>query len=260
VSNSSNSLQKLVDVMDKLLAEGGCPWDREQTHKSLAPYAIEEAHELVEAIEAQDWSGMKEELGDFLFQTVFHSALAQREGKFNLDDVVNTVAEKLIRRHPHVYSTTQVKNTEEVWKNWDAIKKEEKIKSGKEKKVFDIPVSLPALQRAQKIGDKTKNLKFDWNNPKEVFVKVREEMRELEEAFESGSLPHIQEEMGDLFFVLAQLARQMKFDAETIARAANKKFEMRFDKLLALAAERNLDFEKISMEQKEELWEAIKKS
>ncbi len=258
--NSSESLQKLVDVMEKLLAPGGCPWDREQTHKTLAPYAIEEAYELAEAIQMEDSAGIKEELGDFMFQAIFHSALGARDGKFTLAEVIDGVSEKLIRRHPHVFAATQVKDSDEVIKNWDEIKKAEKKAANKPKKTFDIPLALPSLQRSQKIGDKTKTLKFDWTKPSEVLEKLHEEVTELEEAIEIGKLPEIQEEMGDVFFVLAQLARHLKFDAETAARNANLKFEKRFEKMLALAEKQNLVFAEMTTQQKEELWQEIKKS
>lgn len=253
----SGSLVPLVNVMQKLLAPGGCPWDREQTHKTLAPYAIEEAFELADAIENGKTEDMKEELGDFLFQVVFHAELARKEGIFTLDEVVKTVSDKLIHRHPHVFGTVEVKNSEEVLKNWDKIKQAEK--KNKAKSVFEIPVALPALQRAQKIGQKTKNLKFDWNNATEVLQKVEEEFAELKEALNSGESAHIEEELGDVFFVLAQLARHLQLEAETVARKGNQKFEKRFEKLLQLAKKKNLDFIPLPTEEKEKLWEEVKR-
>jgi len=251
----------LVQVMDTLLAPNGCPWDREQTPQSLVPYAIEEAHELAEAVENNDLEGTKEELGDLLLQVVFHCALAKRDGAFTLEDVIEAICTKLVRRHPHVFGENKinVKDSSEVLKNWTRIKNEEKEMAKTQKpKGFGIPLSLPALQRAQKIGDKTKSLKFDWDNPKEVFVKAEEEFGELKNALGSGDKGHIEEELGDVFFVLAQLARHLKLEAETVARGGNRKFEKRFEKLMDLAKIKKLDFSKLSNEEKEKLWEEIK--
>lgn len=250
-------IDHLVQVMDRLLAPGGCPWDREQTPKTLTPFAIEEAHELAEAIEKNDLAAIKEELGDLLLQVVFHAALAKKAGQFTLEDVIQTICDKLIRRHPHVFGEAKAETSEEVLKNWNTIKAKEK--GDQKPKGFGIPLSLPALQRAQKIGDKTKTLKFDWDSPQAVMEKVDEEMGELKQAFIKGDRNHTEEELGDLFFVLAQLARHMKMEAESVARAANRKFEDRFAKLMELAASRNQDFQTLSSAEKEKMWDEIKK-
>lgn len=251
-------ISDLEDVMQKLLAPGGCPWDREQTHQSLAPYAIEEAHELAEAIEKNDVQGIKEELGDFMFQVIFHCALGKKAKKFDLSDVIETVCKKLIYRHPHVFAKTKVKNSDEVLKNWNILKNKEKKKTS-QSEIFEIPIQLPALQRAQKIGDKTKNLKFDWNHPDEVLEKVIEEVNELKAAYVTQNKKHIEEELGDVFFVLAQFARHLKLEAETVARKGNRKFEDRFARLLKLASKRKLEFANLSQAKKELLWQQIKK-
>jgi tetrapyrrole methylase family protein / MazG family protein len=254
---SKTNVGDLIQVMETLLSPGGCPWDREQTPKSLTPFAIEEAHELAEAIEKGDLEATKEELGDLLLQVIFHTSLAKRLGQFTLEDVIETICTKLIRRHPHVFGETKVADSDEVLKNWNIIKAQEK---GNQKRPgMGIPQSLPALQRAQKIGDKTKNLRFDWNTPTDVMKKVDEEIRELKQAFEKGDLKHTEEELGDVFFVLAQLARHLKLEAETVARAANRKFENRFSKLLQLAESRNQDFQSLSVSQKEQMWEEVKR-
>jgi tetrapyrrole methylase family protein/MazG family protein len=266
---SRDDLKKLFDIMDRLLAPAGCPWDREQTPQTLAKYVIEESHELVEAIENNDTAGTIEELGDVLFQVVFHCRLAEKQGSFNFEQVVDTVCQKLIRRHPHVFAETKVTGTDEVLKNWDLIKKEEKKSSPKSavnsEFKFQIPLSLPALQRAQKIGDKTKVLQFDWQDSDEVLLKVDEELGELKEALKEGrdqksqkNDAHVAEELGDLLFVLAQLARHLKLDAEGVARNANRKFEARFEKLGELASLKNLDYHNLSSAEKEALWEEVK--
>ena len=251
-------IDDLFTVMKKLLDPNrGCPWDLKQTPKSIAPFAIEEAHELAEALEAGDENLIKEELGDLLLQVVFQSCLAERDNRFTFEGVLRAICTKLIRRHPHVFANVKVADSEEVLKNWDLIKREEK--SSKPKRVFDIPLALPALQRSQKIGDKTKALKFDWNDSSEVLAKVEEEFLELKEALLSGDILHSEEELGDLFFVLAQLARHLKLEAETVARKANQKFERRFLKMLDLCrADRN-DFESLNSTEKESLWERAKK-
>jgi len=253
---------ELVRVMDTLLAPGGCPWDREQTPQTLVPFAIEEAHELAEAIENKDVEGTKEELGDLLLQVVFHCALAKQSGTFTLEDVIENICTKLIRRHPHVFGENKIalRDADEVLKNWVQIKNKEKEKAPQKPNGFGIPISLPALQRAQKIGDKTKSLRFDWENPQQVFLKAEEEFSELKSALASGDRDHTKEELGDLFFVLAQFARHLKFEAETVAREGNRKFEKRFEKLMNLTKSRNLDFTKLSSREKERLWEEIKTS
>jgi len=256
--HKTQSVNDLVEIMDKLLAPDGCPWDREQSLQSLAPFAIEEAFELAEAIENNDMPSVKEELGDLLLQVIFQTALTKRQNTFTLEDVINGICTKLIRRHPHVFADDKVKDADEVLKNWNIIKAAEK--KGKVQKLFNIPVNLPALQRSQKLGDKTKGLKFDWKNPEEVLLKVEEEMLELKEALKEKDMNHVKEELGDVFFVLAQLARHLKFEAESVARAANSKFEKRFEKMLALANEKGLTFETLSTEKKEELWDVIKES
>jgi len=256
--NKPLHINDLASIMERLLSPDGCPWDLEQTPKTLTPFAIEEAHELAEAVERNDIEATKEELGDLLMQVIFQAALAQRKGQFTLEDVIEGICTKLIRRHPHVFGNAKVKDSNEVLKNWGEIKKKEKENKKKEDKVFNIPLSLPSLQRAQKIGEKTKSLNFDWHSAEEVFVKVEEEFHELKAAFKSGNKNHMEEELGDTFFVLAQLARHLKLEAETVARGGNRKFEDRFHKLLQRAASKNLDFNTLTNSEKEVLWEDIK--
>ncbi len=254
------NISELVQVMKKLLAPDGCPWDREQTHQSLAPFAIEEAHELAEALEKKDIPNMKEELGDLLLQVVFHSELAEKSGTFTLDDVVRAICDKLVFRHPHVFGDAKVKDAGEVLENWEVLKKQEKKKDDP----MDIPKGLPALQRAQKIGSRTKDLKFDWSSAAEVMEKVDEEMQELKAAMASKDLAHTEEELGDVMFVLAQLARHLKLEAETVARKANTKFIARFNHMLEKTKKNGLEFKDLSLDEKEKLWidakRALKKS
>lgn len=282
-----NEYSSLMQIVKDLRGPDGCPWDKEQTHQSLAPFAIEEVFEMIDALESKNDANFKEELGDVLFQVALHCQLAQERGAFDYHDVIQTLTEKLVRRHPHVFSSTQVKDIDEVWANWEKIKKEEKLlKQTGAPKTFDFPSQLPALQRAHKIGVKSQKLKFDWQTPDDVFTKVLEELNELKEEIQKASLasnieqkqsptsnlnmpapstdslnnlPRIQEEFGDLLFSLAQWARHLNFEPEQALRMANLKFETRFEKMMSLVAERKLDWTKLSDPEKEALWQEIKK-
>lgn len=244
------SFQQLIEIVKKLRGPGGCPWDIAQTHASLTPFAVEEAHELEEAIANNDKENMKEELGDLLFQSVLHAEIARQNGDFDIHDVVNHLNNKMVSRHPHVFSDVKVKDASEVLKNWEEIKATEKATDP-----FDIPKSFPALLKAHKIGKRSKKFDFDWNTPSEVLEKTREELLELEEAIASNDKAHIEEEMGDLLFTLAQLARHLDFDSEKSLRQANQKFINRFEKMLEI----NPDLKNISRDEKENLWNQVKK-
>lgn len=245
------SFQQLIDIVKKLRGPNGCPWDKEQTHESLTPYAIEEAHELEEAITRGDTENLKEELGDLLFQSVLHAEVARQNGDFDIDDVIKHLNNKMVSRHPHVFSTTEVKDTKEVVQNWEEIKAQEK-----DSDPFDIPKSFPSLLRAHKIGKRTRKMDFDWNTSQEVMKKVNEELSELTQAIQSEDKNHIEEEMGDLLFTISQLARHLNLDAEKSLRLANNKFIGRFQAML----EAKPDFENLSREDKEKLWHSVKLS
>ncbi len=251
-----SSLQSLVQVVASLRGPDGCPWDLEQTHESLSLYAVEEAHELAEALETKNDGLIKEELGDVLFQVILHCQLAKERGAFELKDVISSINEKLIRRHPHVFSGEKVSGSEQVIAHWEAIKKQEKKSSDPFE--LKVPTGLPALQRAAKIGFRTEKLKFDWENAEQVREKVREEVAELEEALDLKTEDEIRHEMGDVFFSLAQLARHLKMDPEQIGREANRRFELRFNTMMKLREERCLSWEKMSQQEKENLWNEAK--
>lgn len=244
------SFQQLVEIVKKLRGPDGCPWDKAQTHKTLTPYAIEEAHELEEAIENDDTENMKEELGDLLFQSVLHSEIARQNGDFDIDDVLQHLNHKMVSRHPHVFADTKVKDSDEVLVNWEKIKDSEKKTDP-----FAIPKSFPALLKAQKIGKKTNKLDFDWLTSTEVLAKVHEELTETQEAIAAKDSAKIEEEIGDLLFTVAQLARHLNIDAEKSLRLANQKFVDRFQGMLKLAP----DFAQRTREQKEILWNQVKK-
>lgn len=245
------SFQQLLDIVKKLRGPDGCPWDKEQTHESLTPYAIEEAYELEEAIQNKDIANIKEELGDLLFQTVLHCEIASQEGSFDIDEVIQILNHKMTTRHPHVFSNVKVENSKEVLKNWEDIKAQEKPKD-----VFEIPQSFPALLRAHKIGKRTKRLDFDWDTTEEVILKLKEELLELEMAIKNKDQQNIEEEMGDLLFTSAQLARHLDLDAEKTLRLANTKFVNRF---LAMV-EKVKDFKSLPRDKKESLWNQVKKN
>jgi tetrapyrrole methylase family protein/MazG family protein len=262
----------LLEIVEALRSEQGCPWDKEQTHRSLAPFAIEEAFELAEAIENADRQEMISELGDLLLQVALHSEIARQSPEpFTIDDVVLSINEKMVRRHPHVFSDTQVANSDHVLQNWADIKAlEKKLKAAKPKAPsFEIPAHLPSLMRAQKIGVKTKAHQFDWHLASEVVAKVEEELTELKEAIETrekNSDPTaqnqlelaIEHELGDLLFSTAQLSRHLKLDAEQALRVANQRFEGRFFKMLELAGITHGSEHKPTQQQLEALWDQVK--
>ncbi len=249
-------LEALVQVVADLRGPEGCPWDKEQTHESLTSYAIEEVHELAEAVENRDDKWVREELGDVLFQVVLHSQLAKERHAFDLNDVIESINEKIVRRHPHVFSDQKVSGSGEVLANWEVLKKAEK--KNENPFVLNVPSGLPALQRSAKIGFRTEKMKFDWENAEQVWEKVREEFDELEEALDSDSDENIRHELGDMFFSLAQLCRHLKMDPEQIGREANRRFETRFEAMMKLREERRLNWEKMSLEEKESLWQDAK--
>lgn len=252
-------MSSLVEVVATLRGPEGCPWDKEQTHRSLTPYAIEEATELAEAIESGDSERTKDELGDVLLQVVLHSQIAREAGTFDLNDVIENLNQKMIRRHPHVFGDVQAPDAATVVKNWEQIKKGEAQSKGAKKTALDVPVALPALQRSGKIGSRTRKLGFDWENAEQVLEKVREEMGELEEACESEDEKHIRHELGDLLFSLAQLSRHLGFEPEQCLRETNQRFENRFEKMLSMAQEQGLIWNELASEQKESLWAQVKK-
>lgn len=261
-----NQFSSLVQLIADLRGPEGCPWDKEQTHKSLTPYAIEETYEMVEAIEHGSDSDVCEELGDVLFQVVLHAELARERGAFQIEDVIKSINEKLVRRHPHVFSGLEVSGTDEIIKNWDIIKAQEKALKGqtpeKKKKAFNIPPGVPALQVAHKIGEKTEQYKFDWKNLADVLRHLKSEIAELEQAMQETSSPasseHIRHEMGDILFCAAQLARHLKSEPETLLRQANTRFKDRFAAMLGFCNEDLTKFTALSSDEKEELWKKAK--
>lgn len=248
----------LTDVMRILREPGGCPWDREQNHKSVRQNFIEEVYEFLEAVDADDEAGMREELGDILMQVVFHARMAQEAGSFDLQDVIDEVTDKLIRRHPHVFGDVNVENSAEVLKNWDAIKKTEKTYR---KSVLDgVTKDLPGLLRAYKLQHKAAKVGFDWTKPEDCWDKVEEEIKELKEAQAQGNKAHIEEEYGDLLFAMVNYGRQIGVEGEVAINGCNNKFERRFRYIEEKVNESGKDWKDFSLDELEAFWQEAKKN
>jgi MazG family protein len=259
---TGSTLPRLVQIMERLLAPDGCPWDREQTLESLRPFLIEECFELVEALDEGNPALHREELGDVLFQLVFQAALREQSGDFSIDDVITAISNKLERRHPHVFADASVEDSDEVVTRWEEIKAEEKAEKGEARKslVDGIPVALPALTRAQKISSRVARVGFDWPDADRCLDKVEEEAAELRQALRSGAQEQIEEELGDLLFATVSLARKTGVDAETALRAANRKFCNRFKKVEDSLAARGKTPKESSLEEMDQLWEESKQA
>ncbi|MGB9822368.1 nucleoside triphosphate pyrophosphohydrolase [Thermodesulfovibrio sp.] len=254
----SEKFDELVKIMEILRSEKGCPWDRVQTHDTLKRYLLEEAYELIEAIENKDSKAMKEELGDLLLQIVFHSEIAKQNSNFDINDVIQTIIQKMIRRHPHVFAEADFKTPEEVLAQWDERKKEE----GKlHESILDgIPLALPALLRAYKIQSRVSKVGFDWDNAQGVVEKIKEEVKEVEEAIACQEKNRIEEEIGDLLFSIVNLARFLKIDPEAALRKTNRKFEKRFKKLEKIAKQKGKNLKDMTLQEMDSLWNEIKKT
>jgi tetrapyrrole methylase family protein / MazG family protein len=255
----SAAILDLVQVVFRLRGPGGCPWDIEQTHQSLAPYALEETCELLEALDSADYPLMREELGDVLFQVALHCELSREAGQFTLAEVARDISTKLVRRHPHVFGDVKVNGSADVLTNWEIIKKKEKESKGlPQKPGFNIPPHLPALSKSAKIGHKTNKSGFDWSTPLEVLEKVDEEIQEMKDALKSRDIHHLEHEIGDVLFSVSQFARHCGLDAEASLRKANGRFELRYFKMIELCENDGLDWQQVSLEQKEEYWKRAK--
>ncbi len=241
--------------LKKIMAElrQKCPWDRKQTHESLKKYLIEEAYEVIDAIDKKDWDALKEELGDLLLQPVFHAKLAEEKGLFNIDDVVDHLCKKLIERHPHVFGEEEAKTAEEVLKNW------EKRKIEKRKSVLEgVPKHMPALMRAYKLQKKAAKVGFDWKDLQEVKNKVLEEWEELNKALQEGDKEKIEHEFGDLLFALVNLARFLNIDPEEALQKANERFIKRFSYVERKVKESGKSWEEFTLQELDKFWEEAK--
>lgn len=252
MDKDKEALGQLLEVMDKLLSEDGCPWDREQTHESLIRYLIEETYEVIETIEEQDMNKLREELGDLLLQVVFHGALAKREGYFDFGDVAQTVSEKMVNRHPHVFGSMQLETSDDVMDVWESFKKRE----GKKKLLEGIPKSLPALMRAEKIQEKASRVGFDWPSSDGALAKLHEEIDELLEAQNDAD---IEEEMGDVIFALVNVARFKKVEPEQALQHCSDKFTRRFEYIEARAHDTGKSLEDLSLAEMDKIWDEAKR-
>ncbi|MBC7535445.1 MAG: nucleoside triphosphate pyrophosphohydrolase [Ferruginibacter sp.] len=253
MQQTSATFLRLVDIMNELREK--CPWDKKQTIQTLRHLTIEETYELADAISANDWMGVKEELGDLLLHIVFYSRIGAEQKKFTLEEVINGVCEKLITRHPHIYGDVKVNNEEDVKQNWEKLK----LKEGKKSVLGGVPKSLPSMVKAMRLQDKSKQVGFEWDNTAQVWDKVEEEMEELKEAVESGDKDKMEDELGDVFFSLVNFARFLQVDAENALERTNKKFIHRFTKMEEEAALQNKFLHDLTLDEMDALWNMIKK-
>ncbi len=250
--------EDLVEIMKILRAPGGCPWDREQTHKSIRQNFIEETYEAIEAIDTEDRELLKEELGDVLLQVVFHSEMESEKGSFNINDVCDGVCKKLIVRHPHIFADVKADTADEVLKNWDNIKMKTKSQKTQSDAMDSVSKSLPSLMRSEKLQKKAAKVGFDWTDVNGALQKVEEETQELKNAIENQDKENMAEELGDLLFSVVNVSRFIKVDSEEALYYACDKFTKRFRKVENLAKERNINIESASLSQLDSLWDEVK--
>jgi nucleoside triphosphate diphosphatase len=256
----SDAFAKLCEIVAKLRAPGGCPWDREQTNETLLPPLIEEAYEVAGAIRARDDANLREELGDLILLAVMHSEIANETGRFHIDQVLEEVTTKLIRRHPHVFAQSDVRDAEGVVKQWEAIKHEEKNGAGDSHYLSHLPAALPALMRAQKAQKKAARVNFDWTELPDVVAKVDEELAETKEAIAAGNEAAIADEIGDLLFAVVNLARKSGLDAESALQKATDKFVSRFNRVEDELRARGEKLGDAGLEVLDEIWNSIKQT
>jgi len=268
--DAGSRFARLVDIMIRLRAPGGCPWDREQTFDTIKPYLLEETYEVMDAIDARDWPGLAEELGDLMLQSVFFAQMASEEGLFDIRDSLDVINNKLVRRHPHVFADGNAKTADDVTKKWDQIKAEEKVKAkgdgGASKTdkpkpaglLAGVPRSLPALVEAQQIASRAARSGFDWENVDQVLDKLKEELGELDAARKHGRLGDLQDELGDLLFVIVNVARFLKVDPEQALRGTNAKFRRRFAHVEEGISAAGKQLDQATIDEMEALWQAAK--
>jgi MazG family protein len=249
----SEAFLRLAGIMDELREK--CPWDRKQTIQTLRTLTIEELYELTDAIISEDWPGIKEELGDLFLHLLFYSRIAREKDQFTLEEVLNGISEKLISRHPHIYGDVKVSSEEDVKQNWEKLK----LKEGKKSVLSGVPVSLPAMVKAIRLQEKSKQVGFEWNNSHEVWTKVEEEQNELKEAVLSGDTRHIEEEFGDLMFSMINYARFLSVDAETALERTNRKFIQRFNKMEEAVVLSGKQMTDLSLTELDAIWNTVKK-
>ena len=260
---NKKDLKYLIDIMETLRGPNGCPWDKEQTLKTLKPHTLEEVHEVLHAIDTDDRQDLKEELGDLLFQIVFACQLTKEEGSFDMGDVIETIAEKMVRRHPHVFGDGKLETAKEVLSQWADIKEEEKSlkeasKKGKQGYLSEIPKTFPSLIMANKVSEKAAKTGYDWQKVDEIFDKVEEEIEEFKEALQTKDRDHMEEEMGDILFALVNLARFTDLDAEEALRRTTNKFITRFHYIEEKLTDKGSSLTEATLDEMEELWNESK--
>ena len=252
MNKESNEFDRLVAIMDDLRAK--CPWDKKQTIQSLRQQTLEETYELADSITENDWSAIKEELGDLLLHIVFYAKIASEENRFTIADVINGICEKLIARHPHIYGDVEVENEEDVKRNWENLK----LKEGKKSVLSGVPKTLPALVKAMRLQEKAKQVGFEWEHKGQVWEKIEEEAHELQEAIQMNNQQKVEEEFGDLLFSMVNFARFLNVDAENALDLTNKKFIHRFTKMEEQALSKGKNLNKMSLEEMDAIWNEIK--
>ncbi len=260
-NTTGDQFQRLVQIMARLRAPDGCPWDRQQTFDTIKPYTLEETYEVMDSIDARDWPALAEELGDLLLQCVFYAQMAAEEGHFTIDDSLEAINQKLIRRHPHVFGTADVKTAEKVKQRWDEIKAEElsRKKASAEFLLDSVSRSQPALAEAAQISSKVAAVGFDWESADHVLDKLREELDELAQARTDGAKPeHVEDEIGDILFVIVNIARHLNVDPEQALRKANAKFRRRFNYVERALSQQGRSLQQATLNEMEALWQAGK--
>jgi MazG family protein len=260
-ASAGPKFQRLVEIMARLRAPGGCPWDREQSFDTIKPYTLEETYEVLDAIDRRDWQDLAEELGDFMLQAVFYAQMAAEEEKFGIEDALDAINQKLVRRHPHVFGDAEANTAGDVKRRWDEIKSDEKKSKGKAESglLTGVPRALPALVEAQQIASRAAGAGFDWDNAEQVIEKLDEELAEFAEARAAGSQEQLEGELGDMLFVLVNLARFVKVDPEQALRKTNAKFRARFGYIEQKLAEQGKTPRDSNIEEMEALWQEAKR-
>ncbi|QQS07259.1 MAG: nucleoside triphosphate pyrophosphohydrolase [Fibrobacterota bacterium] len=251
--------EDLRAIMARLRAPDGCPWDKEQTHESIKEYFLEEVYEFLEAVEEGSVPHMREELGDLLLQVVFHAQMASEQDHYDIDDVIHELSDKLVRRHPHVFGEMAVADADEVVVNWEAIKNAEKGKEARKSRLDGIPVNYPALMKAKKLQVRAAKDGFDWPDAAPIWEKLSEEIAEVKEAISENDSDHLEDEVGDLFFVAVNLARKLGVDPEIALQRANRKFESRYRGMERLVEERGQKLSDLDLAAQDVLWGEVKR-
>lgn len=258
MKDTGAAFKKLTDIMDSLMSDDGCPWDKVQTRESLKPYLLEETYETLEALDSNEAHAIKDELGDLLFQIIFHAKISSQKKEFDIQDVVENISEKMVRRHPHVFDQGNLTTPDQVVVQWEEIKKKEKGQENRKSALDGIPKSSPALKRAQQLQKKASKKGFDWERIEDIFEKLEEEVGEFKSAVLSKSPSSMEDEFGDLLFVMVNIAQRLKIDSEEALRSSNNKFIRRFQYIEKQFSESGEKFEEASLDRMNHFWEEAK--